>query len=181
MTYRPAETVFPPPWSTRIPSLIYLAIAIGVIVFVAVGYNSPTNSWIHEYTVERDVRRLMGSRMFASLIALSAFATVMRAGMRGVRIYPDGLEYRDVLGIGWPRVRRYRWAQIDGIVLDLPKSIALDLWDGTRAFLPDVGDRAALEAALEKVGAARAIPVRGGKGLDEIPDPESDDELAEES
>lgn len=179
MTYRPAETVFPPPWSARIPSFIYLGCAVAVIAFVAIGYNSPTNSWIHEYTVERDVRRLMGSRMFATLIALSALATVMRAGMRGVRLYPDGLEYRDVLGIGWPRVRRYRWAQIDGIVLDQPNSIALDLWDGSRAFLPHVNDRQALAAALEKVGASRAIPVRGGVGLDEIPDPESDEFLEE--
>jgi hypothetical protein len=42
-----------------------------------------------------------------------------------------------------------------------------------------VNDRQALAAALEKVGASRAIPVRGGKGLDEIPDPESDEYLEE--
>ncbi len=179
MTYRPAETVFPPPWSARIPSLVYLLAACIVIAFVVAGYSSPTNSWIHEYIVERDVRRLMGSRMFASLIALSALATAFRAGMRGVRIYHDGLEYRDVLGLGWPRVRRYRWAQIDRIVLDQPRSIAIDLWDGSRAFLPDVNDRPGLSAALEKVGAARAIPVRGGVGLDEIPDREPDETIEE--
>jgi hypothetical protein len=179
MTYRPAETVFPPPWSVRVPSFIYLFVAIGVIAFVAIGYSSDSSSWIYEYTVERDVRRIMGSRMFAGLISLSALATVLRSGMRGVRLRPDGLEYRDIMGVGWPKVRRYRWAQIDGIILDQPNSIALDLWDGTRSFLPLVNDRQALAAALEKVGASRAIPVRGGKGLDEIPDPESDEYLEE--
>jgi hypothetical protein len=62
--------------------------------------------------------------------------------------------------------------------LDLPECVALDVWDGTRAFLPEVSDRAGLSAALEKIAAARAIPVRGGSGLDEIPDSQ---ELAEES
>ena len=48
--------------------------------------------------------------------------------------------------------------------------MALDLWDGTRAYLPEVEDRASLAGALEKVAAARAIPVRGGVGLDDIPE-----------
>ena len=52
----------------------------------------------------------------------------------------------------------------------MPSHIALDLWDGTRSFLPAVDDRAALAMVLEKVGHARAIPVRGGIGLDEMPD-----------
>ncbi|HLV64599.1 MAG TPA: hypothetical protein VKY73_02255, partial [Polyangiaceae bacterium] len=76
------------------------------------------------------------------------------------------------------KLKRYRWAQIDRVILDLPHTVALDLWDGTRAFLPRVADRQGLGAALEKVAAARAIPVRGGAGLDEIP--ESTD-YAEES
>ena len=77
-----------------------------------------------------------------------------------------------------PKLRRYRWAQIDRVILDLPQSVALDLWDGSRAFLPLVADRTGLAATLEKVATARAIPVRGGVGLDEIP--ESAD-FAEES
>jgi len=35
-----------------------------------------------------------------------------------------------------------------------------------------VDDREGLAATLEKVAAARAIPVRGGVGLDEIPEAE---------
>ena len=79
---------------------------------------------------------------------------------------------------GIPRVKRVRWAQMDCIVLDLPQTIAIDLWDGTRAYLPVVNDRALLSATLEKVAAARAIPVRGGAGLDEIPE-SAEDELEE--
>ena len=172
MTYRPAETVFPPPFAVRVPSFIYLLLAIVVVAVVVAAHVGGTNTNLHIWIVEQDPRRLISSRTFATLIALSALASVTRSGMRGVRIRPDGVEYRDVLTLGWPRIRRYRWAQIDRIVLDQPRSVILDLWDGTRALLPEVGDRPRLAAALEKVGHARAIPVRGGKGLDEIPESE---------
>ncbi len=177
MTYRPAETVFPPPWVVRIPSFLYLVVAAGVVGLVVAGHVMPTNTNLHIWVVEKDPTRLISSRTFATLVGLSALASVIRAGMRGVRVRPEGLEYRDVLSFGWPRVRRFRWAQIDCIVLDQPRSIALDLWDGTRAFLPDVNDRRALAATLEKVAAARAIPVKGGVGIDEIPE---SDEFAED-
>ena len=157
--------------------MIYLAIAVAVVGVVILGHMSPSGSRLFAWTVERDVHRLISSRTFATLIALSAVAAALRSSMRGVRILPDGVEYRDLLTLGFPKVRRYRWAQIDCVVLDQPNSVALDLWDGTRAFLPEVADRAGLAAALEKVATARAIPVRGGVGLDEIPDSE---EYAEE-
>jgi hypothetical protein len=169
MTYRPAESVFGPPWIQRVPSLLYLAIALAVLALVIIGEQAPTNTWLHAYIVERDVQRVLGARTLAFVLMLSALAAIVRSGMRGVRLRPDGVEYRDVLALGWPRVKRFRWAQIDCIILD-QQSIALDLWDGTRAYLPDVSDRDGLSAALEKVGAARAIPVRGGAGLDELPD-----------
>ena len=120
---------------------------------------------------------MISSRTFAALIAASAFSVLLRASMRGVRIRADGVEYRDVLALGWPRVRRYRWPQIDRIILDQPRAVVLDLWDGTHALLPEVGNRAGLALALEKVAHARAIPVRGGKGVDEIPE---SDEFADE-
>jgi hypothetical protein len=61
------------------------------------------------------------------------------------------------------------------IVLD-QRHVAVELWDGQRAVLPAVGDREGLAAELERVAAARDIPVQGGRGLDEIPDPIADDE-----
>lgn len=177
MTYRPAETSFAPPFAAFLPSVIYLTLAFAAIGVVIAAHVGPSSSSLHAFIVEQDPRRLITSRTFALLIAASAFSVMMRASMRGVRIRPDGIEYRDVLPLGWPRIRRYRWPQIDRIILDQPRCVVLDLWDGTHALLPEVGDRAGLAQALEKVAHARAIPVRGGKGIDEIPE---SDELPEE-
>ncbi|MBK7579421.1 MAG: hypothetical protein IPI67_04360 [Myxococcales bacterium] len=176
MTYRPAETSFAPPFVLMLPAVIYLSVALVVIGVVVAAHVGPTNTNLHIWIVEQDPRRLISSRTFATLIALSALSVLMRASMRGVRIRPDGIEYRDVT-LGWPRIRRYRWPQIDRFILDQPRSIVIDLWDGSQAFLPEVSDRDGLAVALEKVALARAIPVRGGKGVDEIPE---SDEFAEE-
>ncbi len=169
MTYRPTESAFGPPWTAWLPSGLYVLVAIVVVGMVVAGEMAGSNTWLHVYIVERDVHRVVGARTLALVLVVSSLASVVRSGMRGVRLRPDGLEYRDVLALGWPRVRRFKWAQIDCIILD-QRSIALDLWDGSRHVLPAVGDRGGLSAALEKVGAARAIPVRGGVGLDELPE-----------
>jgi hypothetical protein len=95
--------------------------------------------------------------------------------MRGVRIFGDGVEARETALLFVPRVRRYRWPQMARIILDQPL-VAVELWDGRRAVLPAVSDREGLVAALERVAAAREIPVQGGRGLDEIPDPLADQE-----
>jgi hypothetical protein len=170
MTYRPTERVFLPPWRARLPSLSYLLVALAVGVVVLAAEASPSNSELYVWLIENNSKRLISAETFAILLGVSAIATVLRTGMRGVRIHGDGLEYRDVVSFFIPKRRRYRWAQIDRISLDEPNSIGLDLWDGTHVFLPPVSDHAALAATLEKVGAARAIPVRGGKGLDDIPE-----------
>jgi len=172
MTYRPTERVFLPPWSTRLPSLAYLALAATILAVVLVAEQSPSNSVLYVRLIEQNARRIITPRTFAILLCVSAAAAAMRTGMRGVRIRGDGFEYRDVLNFVWPKLRRFRWPQVDCIVLDIPGEIAVDLWDGSRAFLPKVGDHDALMATLEKVAAARAIPVRGGVGLDEIPEAE---------
>lgn len=169
MTYRPTESVYGPPWGKRIPSLAYLAFALLFALFIVFAESSPRDSWQFVYVVERDVHRPLGSRPFAIILVLSALAAVVRTSMRGVRVRPDGVECREVVGFGWPRVNRYRWLQIDGIVFER-QSIAFDLWDGTRAFLPVVSDRDGLAVVLEKVGAARSIPVKGGRGLDDVPE-----------
>jgi hypothetical protein len=169
MTYRPAEAVFGPPLSVRWPSFLYLGIALIVGGLVLIAENSSPETWLNHYFVQRDASRFISSRALAVLLLVSALASVLRAGMRGVKIRGDGVEYRDVVTF-LPKLKRYKWAQIDRIVLDSPRTIVLDLWDGTRAFLPLVNNRSGLAAALEKVAFARAIPVRGGTGLDEIPE-----------
>lgn len=169
MTYRPAVEAFGPPWSVRIWPLLYLGLALAVAALVVLGEASPPSSWLFVYVVERDVQRIVGARALSIALVVSALAAILRSSMRGVRVRADGVEYRDVVNYVWPRVRSYKWAQIDRIVLD-QADIALDLWDTSRAFLPPVQNRERLAALLEKVGAARAIPVRGGGRLDEIPD-----------
>lgn len=178
MTYRPTESVFGPPVRAMIPSFLYFGIGMVVVALVLIAERSPTNSWLFVHLIERGERGIITARAFALLVGLSALGFLLQTTMRGVRIRGDGLQYLDMVSLTLPRFKRYRWAQIDQIILDLPGGPALDLWDGTRAFLPPVRDREGLAAALEKVGAARAIPVRGGIGLDEIPE---EGEFVEES
>ena len=169
MTYRPTETSFGPPLTIRIPSILYAVVALTAVVLVLVAEASPSSSWLYVNIVERGVRGFMSARAFAGCLVVGALASLLRANMRGVRVRADGVEYRDIVSL-IPRLRRFKWAQIDRVILDAPRSVALDLWDGTRAFLPEVSDRPTLSATLEKVAHARAIPVRGGQGLDELPD-----------
>jgi hypothetical protein len=178
MTYRPVEPTFGPPLRAKIPSFVYMVVAVAAITVVIAAERSPHDSWLFVNVVERGVRGLIGARTLAVLLAVGALSSMLRASMRGVRIRGDGIEYRDIISLGLPKLRRYRWAQIDRVILDLPQAVALDLWDGSRAFLPLVADRNGLAATLEKVAAARAIPVRGGVGLDEIPEA---NDFAEES
>lgn len=170
MTYRPAETAFGPPFIAHVPSLIYLALAIGAVIVVFLAEQAPAGSFLYDQIVERSLRGFVSARAVAALLVFGAVASLLRTSMRGVRIRGDGLEFRDVVTLGIPRLRRYRWAQIDRILLDVASGIVLELWDGSRAYMPEVSDRASLAAALEKVAHARAIPVRGGSGLDELPD-----------
>lgn len=170
MTYRPTEVVFPPPWRVRLPSLVYLALALLIGAVVLVAESGSSNSQLYVWVVENNSKRIISSSTFSILLLLSAFALVLREGMRGVRVLGDGIEYRDVASFIVPKRRRLRWPQMDRIVLDQPSHIAIDLWDGTREFLPQVLDQVRLAATLERVAVARAIPVRGGRGVDDVPE-----------
>jgi hypothetical protein len=167
MTYRPAESFFGPPLIMRVPSILYALIALLVVALVASAEMGPPGSALRAYMIERP--HPISARAFAIMIVIGAVASILRAGMRGVRIRGDALEYRDVVSWAWPRVRRYKWAQIDRITLS-SDMISLDLWDGTQQELPPVSDARGLSRVLEKVAAARAIPISGGQGLDEIPE-----------
>jgi hypothetical protein len=168
MTYQPEECVFGPTWTTRLPSLIYLGLALIVGAVVLIGETSGSGSRLFDYVVVQDTQRMMSMRTFALVLLVGALASVARSGMRGVRVYPDGVESREIRNLVIPRVKRYRWPQLECIVLDTKSSVALDLWDGRREFLPKVSNRRKLESTLERVAAARAIPVRGGSGLDDV-------------
>ena len=174
MTYRPLETqIFGPPMMSRLPSFVYLALAVALVAIVVVGSNAASGSLLFRYIVELDRDRILGARPLAAIVLVSAVAAVVRARMRGVIVHPEGLEARDSLSLGWPRVRRFTWPQIDKIVLDAGQQmIAVDLWDGRREWLPAVEERDQLAAALEQVALARAIPISGGTGLFDPPEQE---------
>ena len=84
-------------------------------------------------------------------------------------------------------MRRLAWSQIDRVsvppadprVAEKKKAataIRLDLWDGSRAWLPNVSNPTALGLLLERVALARAIPIEGGTGLlDDLGNPMEDE------
>lgn len=175
MTYRPAGSVsFGPPIRERWATLLYVAVAVAICGVILYGQNAPSNSWIFRYVVEGDRSRAISSSVCAIVLGISAAAALAREGMRGVVVHPDGIETRELLTMGWPRVQRYQWQQIDRMFLPAAKPeagtprrtiIRVDLWDGSRTRLPAVGNWIDLAVMLEKVALARAIPIEGGTGL----------------
>jgi hypothetical protein len=170
MTYRPTAKVFLPPWRFRVPSILYLVLAVAVCAVVLIAENSPSNSVLYVQLIERGSRRLISPRTFALLLLVSAVSAVLRSSMRGVRVRGDGIEYRDIVSLLIPKLRRLRWAQMNRIVLSKTGLFTIDLWDGSRVYLPRVEDRDLLAKTLEHVALARAIPLEGGTGLDDVPD-----------
>lgn len=184
MTYRPEGSVsFSPPLSERLPSYGYLLFALAVSGLIVYGQNAPSDTWIFNYVVEGDRNRLISSSVCAIILFTSALAAVLREQMRGVIIHPDGIEMRELLPLGWPRIKRVHWSQIDRVMVPSGiaaaraqaaaapdrssegRTIRLDLWDGSTAWLPKVANSVALAMLLEKVALARAIPIVGGTGL----------------
>src|SRR5690606_2427795 len=99
-------------------------------------------SRLHAYMFRQE--HLINAHMLALAFGVSGTASVLRSGMRGVRVRPDWVEYRDLIGSLWPKVKKYRWAQIDRISFEPSGAISVDLWDGTREFLPEVSDQIGL-------------------------------------
>jgi len=176
MTYRPKEEFFGPPLWARVPSFLHAALAVAVIVLVVLVERRP-GSALYAYMFRRE--HLIDAHMLAAAFGVSGTASLIRGGMRGVRVRPDWVEYRDVISSLWPRVKKFRWAQIDQIIFEPSGAISVDLWDGRREFLPKVDDRAGLGRTLERVALARAIPLSGATGLDDLGDLDDLNESAE--
>ncbi len=172
MTYRPTERVFLPPLSVRLPAILYFLAASALGILVAIGTRSAPESRLYAWVVASSSNRLMTASTFATLLLVSASAALVRSFMRGVRVREDGVEFRDVVSWVWPKRRLFRWPQMDCILLDQPTRIAIDLWDGSRTFLPVVAKEEVLRETLTRVALARAIPLRGGAALDDLPDGE---------
>ena len=139
--------------------MLYAAVAVLAVVVVLLAEQSSSSSWLYVNVVERGVRGIMSARVFAGCLVIGACVFLLCTSMRGVRIRGDGVEYRDIVSLGVPRLKRFKWAQIDRVILDSPSAIALDLWDGTRAFLPAVSDRPTLSAI--SLGASSFCAVAG--------------------
>jgi hypothetical protein len=185
MTYRPERRIsFGPPLRERLPSFAYLAFAFAVTAVIVYGQLAPSGSSIFHYVVEGDAGRAVPSSVCAIILVTSAVAAVLREQMRGVILHAEGIDVRELLSMGWPRVRRFSWSQIDKMFVppaelpqdgDAKKTIRIDLWDGTRTWLPDVARAQELGMMLERVALARAIPIEGGTGLvDELGNPLGD-------
>jgi hypothetical protein len=178
MTYRPERRIsFGPPLRERLPSLLYFAFAVlACAVILYAQHLATSGSLLFRYVVEGDSTRLIPSSVCAIILFTSASAAVLREQMRGVVLHPDGIELRELLTLGWPRIRRFHWSQIDRLFVppaasatsdqvQAAKSIRLDLWDGSRTWLPKVANGDELGLMLERVALARAIPLEGGTGL----------------
>ena len=139
---------------------VYLAAAVVFAAVVATANMHTSGSWLFRYIVEGDAHRFLGARVLALFVLLGGVASVVRTSMRGVIVHPDGIETRSVVNFGWPRVKNCTWAEIDEFVFE-QDAIALGLWHGERLWLPPVLDERGLRRALEKVAAARAIPMHG--------------------
>jgi hypothetical protein len=187
MTYRPERRIaFGPPLKQRLPSLAYLAFALAVCAVIIYGQHAPASSVFFRYVVEGDSGRAIPSSVCAIILFCSAMAGVLREQMRGVIVHPEGIDVRELLSLGWPRVRRFHWSQIDKVFVpsaepaaerprEGPRSIGIDLWDGTRTWLPDVARAGELGMMLERVALARAIPIEGGTGrIDDLGNPLED-------
>jgi hypothetical protein len=166
MTYRPSEEFFGPPLTLRLPGLIHLTLGLLVVLTVFLVERGSRDGSLYRYLF-RD-RHLIDPYLAAGAFMLSAVLSMFRDGMRGVQIRKNWIEYRELISLLWPRVRRYRWAQIEGVTFEPSGNISLDLWDGTREFLPPVGNADGLRTVLERLAMARAIPVRGGQGLEDL-------------
>lgn len=171
MTYRPMAEFFGPPWGMRLPGLVHGGLSLVVFCIVFLAERGVLGGGIHHYLFRE--RHLVDPYVAAGAFALSAVLSMVRDSMRGVQVQPNWIEYRELLSAMWPRVRRYRWAQIEGIHFDQSGSISMDLWDGRRELLPKVGQPDGLRRVLSHVAHARAIPVHG-----DVPDEEFEEEEA---
>lgn len=192
MTYQPARVTFGPPFIVRLPATLYLGFAVLLSLAVAVAPHFPSDSWLYREVVFGDQTRVVTSAALSVFLLVSSAASVLRQQMAGVIVHPDGIETREVVSFGLPRIKRLAWAQIDRVAIPMARApgdarpfsdtpfsdtaprleaagkitkIRLDLWNGRHEFLPDVAKLGELALTIERVALARAIPIEGGTGL----------------
>jgi len=160
MAYNPNPSdrfVFGPPIWQRLPSLLFLGFAGFVGIAALVAHNGSSNTALYRYIVAENRTPLV------VVIVLAAIATFIRSGMRGVIVTREGVETR-TLSMGFPRVKKYRWAQIDRVVLD-KEEVLFELWNGTYERLPKVREGEKMVDLLERVALGRGRQVSRLKAL----------------
>jgi hypothetical protein len=151
MAFDPREGerfVFGPPLWQRMPSFLFFGFALTLALTVAIATNAPSNSALFRWVAERQA-----TPPLSIIIFLCAVGTVVRTFLRGVIVTKEGIETRDLIA-GFPRVRKFRWTQIDRLVID-EESVLLELWDGTFERLPKVRRGEELADLLVRVALAR--------------------------
>lgn len=154
MAYNPNPNdrfAFGPPLLQRLPSLVFVGFAAAVSIAALIAHNGATNTALHRFIVTEN------RTPFVFIIVLAAIATFVRSGMRGVIVTSDSVETRS-LSMGFPRVRRYRWAQIDRMVID-KDDVLFELWNGEYERLPKVKKGEELANLLERVAIGRGRQV----------------------
>lgn len=162
MAYTPKtgdRFAFGPPLRSKIPSFLFLAVALAAAAAVVVGYASSSGSALFRYVVEGDRHRVLSSPGFVLILVASAVGTSIRAHMRGVVVTDEGIETRTLLAFGIPSVKRWAWAQIDRVVVDDAHEVMLELWDGRYERLPAVADGKRLTQLLEQIALGRRMHV----------------------
>lgn len=149
---------FGPPLRQRLPSFVYMTLSIAGAIVVFTAPAMARGSLLFRWVVEGDSGRPVSAAFLALIVMASALGTVIRAHMRGVIVKKEGLEARYLLALGFPRIRRWTWAQVHRMVVD-DGGVMLELWNSTYARLPEVADPKGLARLLEAVGSARAIQV----------------------
>jgi hypothetical protein len=154
MAYNPnphERFVFGPPIWQRLPSLLFLGFAAALAFAALLAHNGSSNTALYRFIVAENRTPLV------YVIVLAAVATFIRAGLRGVIVTRDGVETR-TLSLGFPRVKRFRWAQIDRVVLDKDE-VLFELWNGSYERLPKVREGDKMVDLLERVALGRGRQV----------------------
>lgn len=154
MAYSPNPSdrfAFGPPILQRLPSLVFVGFASVLALAAFVAQSGTAAPSLHRFIVTE------GRTPLVIIICIAALATFVRSGLRGVIVTSDSVETR-ALSMGFPRVRRYRWAQIDRVILD-KDSVLFELWNGEYERLPKVHKAEELVDLLERVAHARGRQV----------------------
>jgi hypothetical protein len=145
------------PLLARLPGYAFLAFAAIIGLTVLSAYHGSSNSSLYIWVVEGDRHRVFGSGPLAFIIVFAALGNVLKTALRGVIVTADAIEARFLVA-GFPKVKRWTWAQIDRLVVD-EGDVMLELWDGTYERLPKVHDAKKLADLLAGIATARGRAV----------------------